>query len=99
MHKTILCSTCESASECAENFRTKLKENNYAITLDASLRSIPRSIHFHIRPEGKKLGTLEATFDPNSKSTWISVHANRSQPWIVSAEAEIVSWGCIQTGR
>jgi hypothetical protein len=56
----------------AEELRTQLK---------GTLSSCPGCIHWHFK-RGREPGTLEITLWPRRHRAWISVHANRSAPWI-----------------
>lgn len=53
------------------------------LTPDAptTLKTLPGSLHWHVRKRGEN-GVLEVTLLPDRKSGSVSVHDNRSAPWI-----------------
>jgi hypothetical protein len=50
------------------------------VTLEATLRSYPGSLHWHVQSPVQS-GTIEATYWPRRHELWVSVHANRESAW------------------
>lgn len=57
------------------------------IVSEASLKTLPGSVHWHIRRPNSS-GTLEATWLASGEA-WLSYHANRHAPWIDEVIAEV----------
>lgn len=65
----------------ASKMREFLVSNGFEITFESSLRTLRENIHWHIRKQREKRGTLEFTL--TEEEGWFSVHSNRSSDWIV----------------
>ena len=52
------------------------------VTIKRSLRSYPRSIHWHFKKTGGLRGTLEFTLWNEKHKAWFSVHDNRKGVWV-----------------
>lgn len=84
--KTIeLTTACDDPDLTVSSFRDRCRELGLAITRDTTMRTIPNSVHLHLRGSGERSGTLEYTMDRESGRSWLSFHENRFRPWILAA--------------
>jgi hypothetical protein len=71
----------------AEAFRPKVAAAGLQITLETTLAGHPGSVHWHLRAQGERRGTLEFTWCPSR--AWLEVRASREAPWIDAAVARL----------
>jgi hypothetical protein len=64
-----------------DDFEEEITKLNCHISLRTSLRSYPGCLHWHIKHNIEKSGTLEFTILPTGEC-WLNVHRNRHKPWI-----------------
>lgn len=65
-------------------FKRAIKNESLFLKSESTLKTIPGCIHWHITKPNHN-GTLEATFDKNRLSLFLSYHNNRYAEWIISA--------------
>jgi hypothetical protein len=58
------------------------------ITMKGTLATYPSSIHWHLK-QGNERGVLELTWWPEQRRLWLSVHRNRTAPWITAAQSQL----------
>jgi hypothetical protein len=56
-------------------------DSGLQVTMRASLRTFPGSVHWHVR-RGRESGTLEITFWPQQRRAWFTIHDGRQAEWI-----------------
>ena len=61
------------------------------IAVETSLKSLPGSLHWHLRRKGRT-GTVEVTWLPSEQRMWVAYHANRlGDGWVKVTAPELAT--------